>query len=264
MNDYKILANALSGERLSDVLIVDCHGHLDFWKAAFPYKVGIEDIIEKMDIIGIDVACLNKWNCPDIRLANNDVGKAIKRYPERIVGFASTGTCLGREKTLDELKRCFDDLGFKGIKVHAAYDRLPLRDQYNLPEYQQTLDAIWTFAAERHCPVLCHGFLTPEIAKRYPEAIFIMAHACGERVVVWQYAGCKNVYFDTASSGTLRGNIEYFVKNAGAERVLYGSDLPYADPAYRIGQVIGTRVKDEQLKKILGENMAKILDIRSK
>lgn len=261
-DEHTILHKALSGRKLADVFVVDCHGHLDLWKAVPAVtKMDIESIIENMDRIGIDVACLNKWNCPDIEAANDDVADAMRKYPHRVAGFAATTPSLGRETTHDELKRCFDELGFKGIKVHNGYEALPLRDQANLPEYGAALEGIWEFAAQKACPVLCHGFLTPEIAQRYPEATFLSAHAGGVREQAWNCLACKNVYFDTANSLVMRGNIEYLVKVVGAERVLYGSDLPYADPAYRIGQVIGTRLNDEQLRKILGENMAAILGL---
>ena len=262
-DDYTILNTALSGRKLSDILVVDCHGHLDLWKAApAVMKTGIDGIIENMDRIGIDVVCINKWNYPDMKAANNDVARAIRRYPDRVAGFAATMPSLGRETMHDELKRCFDELGFKGIKVHNGYETLPLRDQTNLPEYADALECIWEFAAQKECAVLCHGFLTPEIARRYPEAIFLSAHAGGVREQSWNCLECKNVYFDTANSLVMRSNIEYLVDVVGAERVLYGSDLPYADPAYRIGQVIGTRLNDEQLRKILGENMALILGLK--
>ena len=259
MSEYQILKKAFTGGKITDIFIVDCHGHLGLWKDSFPFKVEIEVIIQDMDRIGIDVVCLNKFNCPDIKLANDDIGKAVKSYPDRVVGFAATVPSLGKENTEDELKRCFDELGFKGIKVHEGYDTFYLRDQVGLPEYQSAVESIWEFAAEKRCSVLCHGLITPEVAKRYPEAIFIIAHAGGDRRTVWRYADQKNVYFDTAASSTLRGNIEWIVEKVGVERVLYGSDLPYANPAYRIGQVIGTRLKDEVLRKILGENMANIL-----
>lgn len=260
--EYAILNQALTGQKLSDTFVLDCHGHLDLWKALPPVaNAGIDGIIANMDRVGIDMACLNKWNCPDPHAANNDLAQALKQHPKRIVAFAATMPALGRTATHDELKRCFDELGFTGIKVHNGYEQLPLRDQFNLPEYAAALECIWEFAAQKACPVLCHGFLTPEIAHRYPEAVFLTAHAGGVREQAWNCLACPNVYFDTANSLVLRGNIEYLVSVVGAERVLYGSDLPYADPAYRIGQVIGTRLNDAQLKKILGQNMARILHL---
>lgn len=262
MNAHPILQKCLKGERLSDVFIIDVHAHLDFWKDSFQFKTDIESIIADMDRIGIDVICLNKWNCPDIKSANEDVAKAMKKYPNRVIGFAAIAFSLGLESTRKELERCFDKLGFKGIKVHEGYDKLYLRDQVDLPEYKRAIESVWEFAAERKCPVLCHGLLTPEVAKSYPEAIFILAHAGGSRAEAWKYVDCKNVYFDTASSFTLRGNIEYLVKVVGVERILLGTDQPHANPAYRLGQVVSARLSDEQMRKILGENAAKILNIR--
>jgi len=262
MSSHAILQKCLNGERLSDVFIVDIHAHLDFWKDSFRIKVDIESIVADMNTIGIDVVCLNKWNCPDIKSANEDVARVMKKYPDKVVGFAATAFSLGWEDTRKELERCFDDLGFRGIKVHEGYDRVYLRDHVDLPEYKKAVEAVWEFAAERKCPALCHGLLTPEVAKSYPEAVFILAHAGGSRAEAWKYADCKNVYFDTASSLTLRGNIEYLVKLVGVERILFGTDQPYANPAYRLGQVVSARLDDEQLKKILGENAARILHIR--
>ncbi len=260
MNNHKILKAALVGKRLSDIFIADCHCHLDYWAGAVAWRVGIDGILEMMDEVGINVACLNKWNCPDIYQANNDVGKAVKRYPRRIAGFAATSTALG-EKNRDELKRCFDELGMRGIKVHSGYENLPLRDRITFPDYKQSLNSVWEFAAERHCPILCHGWLTLEIARRYPEAIFIAAHSVANRRSSLLYKDCPNVYFDIAYTVLLRGNIEFFVKKVGVERILYGSDLPYSSPAHRIGQVIGTKLSDDDLRKILGGNLARILNI---
>ena len=259
----KILKTALAGKPLSDIFIADCHAHLDYWAATTALHSEIAEILEMMDEIGTDVICLNKWNCPDISSANNDVGKVVKKYPERIIGFAATSTALGK-KNRDELKRCFDELGMKGIKVHCAYERLPLRDKIHFPDYEQSLDSVWEFAAERHCPVLCHGFLTPEIAGRYPEAIFILAHAASVRGFSLKFIEYRNVYFDTAATLVLRGNIEFLAKKVGAKRLLYGSDVPYASPACRIGQVLAAHLSDNEFKEILGENLARILNIQIK
>ena len=259
MSTDTILKQALSGRVLSDIKIIDDHGHLDLWKAWFPFGSQAEAMVAQMDRIGIDQLCINKWNCPDIELANRDVAQALKTYPDRFIGFAATAPCLGREKNTAELTRCFDEWGFRGIKVHEGYERLAFRDQWSLPEYRDAMEAIWEFASARRCPVLCHGFLTPDIAKRYPEANFLLAHACGERSFANLYREYPNVYFDTANSVTLHGNIEYFIKTVGCERICYGSDMPFANPAYRLGQVVGADIDDEQLRKILGGNFAKVL-----
>jgi len=136
-----------------------------------------------------------------------------------------------------------------------------MRDQFDTKDFRDALDAIWQLADVTACPVLCHGFLTPEVARSYPRAKFIAAHACGSRQHAEQFRGQPNVYYDTAASTLGRNSVEYFVEHFGVEKILYGSDLPYANPACRIGQVIGGRLDDKTLDKILGGNMAGLLGI---
>jgi predicted TIM-barrel fold metal-dependent hydrolase len=258
-----ILNKALKGRKLEDVYIIDAHGHLDLWKSSNSNDIGCsaEGMLKRMDRIGIDMLCINKWNSPDIG-GNDDVAAVIRKYPRRFIGFAATYPSLSAEWNHDELKRCFDEHGFLGIKVHNAYTALVMRDTSGLREFENAMETIWSFAAERKCPVLCHGYLTPQIAKRHPDAIFMYAHAGGVRRVSEDFSDCPNVYLDTAASNLIRGNIEYHVKIVGDGRILYGSDMPYSDPGYRIGQVIASRISNESLKKILGLNMARILGIQ--
>lgn len=57
------------------------------------------------------------------------------------------------------------------------------------------------------------------------------------------------------------GNLDYFIQRVWEDRSLYGSDMPVANPAYRLGQIVGTRVPDGTLRKILGENLARLLGV---
>jgi predicted TIM-barrel fold metal-dependent hydrolase len=262
MSEYAIMQRALRGERLDDVFIIDAHGHLDYWKIASNLRVDAGAIVEAMDHLGVDLACINKWNCPDIQRANEDVAAALRDYPGRFAGFVATAPALGPEANRAELRRCFDELGFQGVKVHAGYETLPFRDTAAMRVSTAGLEAIWEFCHERRCPVLCHGFLTPEYARAYPEARFLAAHAGGCRHYTEVYEGCANVYFDTAASTTLAGTIEHFVAAGWEDRVVYGSDLPYAGQPYRFGQVVTARVPDPIMRQILGENMARVLGLR--
>ena len=259
MTDFTIMQRALRGERLDDVFIIDAHGHLDYWKIAANRRVDAGAIVAAMDHIGVDLACINKWNCPDIFRGNDDVGAALRNYPGRFAGFAATAPALGREVNRVELRRCFDALGFSGVKVHNAYETLPLRDTAALRLATDALESIWEFCHERRCPVLCHGFLTPDYARQYPQARFLSAHAGGNRCLTEAFEGCENVCLDTACSTTLAGNIEHFVAEGWEDRVVYGSDLPYAGQPYRFGQVVAARVPDAVMRKILGENIARVL-----
>ena len=87
----------------------------------------LDQRIEKMDTLGIDVACLShsgpsveQFAPPDALYqakASNDVlAEYIKKYPDRYVGLATIGPALP-EESADEIERCVTKLGFRGVNV---------------------------------------------------------------------------------------------------------------------------------------------------
>ena len=55
------------------------------------------------------------------------------------------------------------------------------------------------------------------------------------------------------------GEIERLVKEAGSDKLLFGSDIPYLDAGFQIGSIIYSQIKDEDKRKILGTNMLNII-----
>lgn len=68
---------------------------------------------------------------------------------------------------------------------------------------------------------------TALFARRNPDVKVIMAHlnGCGHRGVIAVKA-LPNVWVDTSGAYPMDGILEYAVEHLGAERVLYGSDIP--------------------------------------
>jgi hypothetical protein len=50
------------------------------------------------------------------------------------------------------------------------------------------------------------------------------------------------------------------VKEIGAHRVLYGSDMPFHDPAFDMARIEYAKISDADKKLIMGENAKKLLD----
>ena len=55
--------------------------------------------------------------------------------------------------------------------------------------------------------------------------------------------------------------IEQLVNEAGADRVLFGSDTPLMDPRPQIGKIITADISDEAKRLILGGNARRLLRI---
>ncbi len=56
-----------------------------------------------------------------------------------------------------------------------------------------------------------------------------------------------------------RGVLERFVGEAGSERILFGTDLPWFNHHYYIGSVLGAAISDEDRHNILHRNAEKLL-----
>ena len=54
--------------------------------------------------------------------------------------------------------------------------------------------------------------------------------------------------------------LERFVKEVGADKVLFGSDIPFLEPAAEIAKIVYARISESDKKKILGLNMKRLLE----
>jgi len=260
----KILSRAKQGRALKDVFILDAHGHMGLWYNFYIPKDGTaKSMIEEMDYLGINKVCVSAHLSigPDYKLGNNLISKAIKENPDRFIGYAVVNPNYP-EDVEKELKRCFENLGMKAIKLHAS--------MHNYSVNGANYSPVWEYAKKYNCPVLSHiknVEAYAKLCKKYPDVNFILAHAGSisdtfhlDRLIEIAKK-FNNLYLDLTGSVPYFGIIEKFVKEVGPERVLYGSDIPFIDAAGPLGRVLYAKIKDEDKEKILGLNMAKLLDI---
>jgi predicted TIM-barrel fold metal-dependent hydrolase len=197
------------------------------------------------------------------RRANDDVIALMRRHPERVEGLCYVNPLLG-EAALRELDRCVREHGMVGLKLWVAArcsdPRLdPLLErcaQYGIPALQHT----W-LKSTGNLP----GESTPmdlaALARRHPRATLIMAHSGGDWEVGYRCARhLDNVYFDVSGGEANSGGIERAVDLVGADRVLFGSDLPLRSMSSQLSKVLGARIPDDAKEKILYRNAAGILE----
>jgi len=246
---------ALRGQRL-DCPVVDIHVHSDRWFAM--NMPCIDDaMIAKMDRVGVDLICPNPIIHPDVCMGNDRLAQFHRRYPDRVVSFAGL-TPYAPRPMVDELRRCFDELGFVGIKVHvmvAGHAPLP----FPLLSEEAGWDAVWELASERKTVVLYHGVVTPEVVRRYPDITFVHAHATGAVSAMAQLADCANHYGDTAWTQNAATAVDDLVRAVGVEHVLWGTDAPTVDFSHRLGVVLDSSLSEEDKRKVLGGNALRVL-----
>ena len=258
-----ITERARKGLPLDDVMIIDCHCHMGFWYNFHTPRNDAEGLLISMNTLGIDMACVTAHASigPNYRFGNDIVIDAVSKYSNRFIGYVTVNPNYV-DYIRNELDRCFNIPEFKGIKIHPAFHGCPV-------DYKNYRIAYET-ANEKGCIILIHtwgkGDITAvgRLADQYPAAMFIMGHTGGTEGRAMEDAievikRCDNVYADLAVSLAYEGNVEWFVREIGSKKVLFGSDMPFYDPRSGFGRVAMADISDEEKKDIFGLNMKKLL-----
>jgi predicted TIM-barrel fold metal-dependent hydrolase len=188
--------------------------------------------------------------------------QAISRYPDRAFGFVYLSGHYP-DFSVQELDRCVKDGPMIGIKLWVAR-------RCSGPE----LDPIAVRAGELKVPIIQHTWMkvsgngwgesTPqdlaELARRHPKTTFVCVHSGGDwSLGLRAIRSTTNVLAETAGSNPTTGFVEMAVRELGAERVVYGSDVPGRGFASQLAKVLGADVPDAAKRLILGENLRRIL-----
>ena len=264
----RFVKTAQEGRPFSDDLIFDCHGHFGIYSGFHIPQTSDSGFVAALDRVGIDLVAVSTFG--NITPVGNDiVGQAVTAYPDRFVGYARVNANYP-EIMEGELTRCFDELGFKGIKIHPYCDQISLDD----PRYRP----VWEFSAARKAPVLIHTwnsaryvdpllkFCYPSLihgpAEEYPDAVILLGHSGGEYDGILKAIevakAFPNVYLDTASSRLYPGVIKMMVEELGAEKVLYGSDVPFLSAVTQLGKIIYADIAESDKEMVLGGNAARL------
>jgi predicted TIM-barrel fold metal-dependent hydrolase len=200
-----------------------------------------------------------------IRVINDETAALMRAYPKFVTGFCHLNPTLGEAHVRREIERC-SALGFRGLKLEIANNA---RDACMRPLMEE--------AKRRNLVVLQHAWSMTKIrerrfhtdpedvaalARRHPEVRIIMAHltGCGVRGVL-AVKDCPNVWVDTSGAAPESGIVEYAVETLGAQRVLYGSDVPIRDFACAIARITGSRLDARTRRQILSDNARHLLGL---
>ena len=165
----------------------------------------------------------------------------------------------------EELDRCLSE-GAIGIKLWTA-----MKDEGGSLKHAGELIA---YASRKDVPVLIHtynrteqclpGEVTieefAELAEQAPAAVLIAAHAGGN----WRHSlgvlrgRLENACVDISGSYPEKGMVEALVKDIGAERVLFGSDMLGRSLPSQIAKVLFADITEEEKEEILWKNAVRV------
>jgi uncharacterized protein len=245
--------------------VIDTHCHLGAHPLTYLPGNDAARLVRTMDRIGISQACVFSTLATRLHArGGNDLSLAAGRaFPDRLLPYALVDPYRTQPESRYELQRCFD-LGMRGIKLHTGLSEYP----FDGPGYAPA----FAFADAHRLPLISHGVGSPDtlrrVARAHPGAHIIVAHTGGGGATFTPGGYFKvaleepNVYLDTASSVGGYGVFAAVVGYVGAEKLLYGSDMPVVCATYQVGRVVFAPIADDAKRRILGGTMATLLATR--
>ena len=197
---------------------------------------------------------------PDV--GNRPSIEAVRRFPDRLRAYCVINPNYPElaAADLDSFDQHRDV--FVGLKFLSDYHKVAITDE----RYRPALE----YADRHRLLVLMHTWggspydgagLVRQLAERYPNVTFLLGHSChGD----WDAAVAlardfPNVYLELTAIFDDRGVLEKFGAEAGSERMLFGTDLPWFDPHQAVGALLSAHLSDEDIHNICHRNAEKLL-----
>lgn len=255
---------------LRSLHIWDGHCHMEGFEGRTPAE-RMQNMLRYADLMGVEgmsvflgMEFTFHAGAAAMRRQNDDVMEAVKHSHGRAVGYAFMDPDY-LDDCLDEINRCVRDGPLVGLKFEFDTPALA-----NSPP----LDRLMERATELEAVVMHHTYIkttgnmlgesTPvelaELARRHPSARIV----CGHTGATWELGipplrRLPNVYADLSGSDPTSGFTEMAVRELGAERITFGSDIGGRSFASQLAKVMGADIPRSALPLIMGENLRRLL-----
>ena len=210
-------------------MIIDCHVHMGVDRV-FDEERGESEVLSAMEQNSIDVSLVQGmfgWAEPDdIVMWHDRLYRFTQQKKRRIFGIITMTPYLKENTYYDEAKRCVQELGFVGLKLHPAAEGVNPAGKIG--------QFVWEVCRDLRIPIMVHTgsgipFALPAMcigrAKQFPDVPCILAHSgmislAGEALLAAEE--CGNIYLDT--SWTAAHHLKQMVEKFGSQRVMFAGD----------------------------------------
>ncbi len=249
-------------------MIWDLHCHLSGVSGDTP-EVRMAQLVRYADRMGIErlvVYMGMRWSQDpdpdDLRRQNDEVLQALSHWHDRAFGFVYV-SAKHVAASLEELERCVAQGPMVGVKLWVAKKC-----------DDQQIDPLIQRATELKAVIFQHTWLkaggnypgesTPmelaRMSQRHPHAKLICGHSGGD----WEQGirairAQQHVAIGIGGSDPTAGFVEMAVREIGAERIIYGSDIGGRSLSSQLAKVQGADIPERAKRLILGENLKRWL-----
>lgn len=247
---------------------IDCHVHLPMGRICPPERVPA--VMREAERAGIR----RMWNLGDVMRHGyhpseeqireiNDATLAVQHeYGDRLAWLCFLNPENSPEFQRAEMARCFA-AGCVGVKLEASVicddPRLEPILEFLAPRRGILLQHSWILAGGSGGVPTSLPVHVARMAAKAPTVQVVMAHLTGVgKHGVLDIKDSPNVCIDTSGGQPVAGLVEFAVERLGAERVLYGSDVPGRDFASQLGRITGSRLSEDARRLVGGGNAARL------
>ncbi|MHA1593746.1 MAG: amidohydrolase family protein [Candidatus Baldrarchaeia archaeon] len=234
----------------------------------------VETIIKDMDAAGVTMAVvvgIDAETTYNYKIPNELVAETVKKYPDRLIGFAGVDPRKG-QIAVRELEHAIQDLELKGVKLLPHLMELFPNDPICYPIYEK--------AEELGVPVLfhtgnqfhrgtrlkyCRPLYLDDVAVDFPKLKIIIAHfgwPWTEETLALALRH-PNVYFNIAGWAPkyLPEVLLRYMDGPLKNKALFGTDYPLLPRKRVVSEFMALPLKEETKRKVLYENPRKVLDL---
>ena len=263
-------ASAWGSAELRKLGAWDIHAHVGT-PGANPAK-RMEALVRIADRVGVERMCIfmsppwqHEPKPEEFRRSNDDVLAILKEWGSRAFGFVYLNPVHTKE-SLAELERCVADGPMVGIKLWVG-TRAQRRELDPIVRRAVELDALifqHTWIKQRgkgNLPQESTPMELAELSARHPGVPMVCGHTGGGE---WAFGirairARPELHADLGGGDPVSGQVEMAVRELGAERVLYGSDVHGRSFGSQLGRVLGADIPDDAKRMILRENLVRLL-----
>jgi uncharacterized protein len=229
----------------------------------------IDVTLEVMDQGAVSYGLLSAWHAPEgVLIGNDDVAAWVAAHPDRFGGVAAVDL-RDPMRAVRELRRCVNELGFKGLRVLPWLWGLPPNDRRYYPLYAECVELGVPFCTQvghtgplrssepgRPIPYL------DDVALDFPELTIVAGHIgypwTEEMVALARKY--ENVYIDTSAYTARRYPPELvrYLRADGRRKVLFGSNFPMIAPAKALEHLDTLELDDETRELFLEGNARRV------
>jgi len=237
-------------------LKIDFHTHLGP-SLALGFTVTAEEILRQMAESGVDRAVVFPF--PSAAVADNTMNQWILEEAERRKVFYPFYYAP------DDLTPPPEGSPFLGVKWHWVRGISDQSSNYSVLE-DPRLEGFAKSVGEKRLPVIFEEELefTRRFVEMYPEVVLVVPHlgmlGGNPYDFLEAFKNRENVYFDTSLGNPQ--TIKLFIERLGAERVLFGSDIPFGHMKTELNKILRLELNRETLWKILGGNALRLMGLR--